>query len=177
MAELAGWVYLAGALFVTANVISRRYLGFSSPAVVEITGYLLAFGISWGLADTLLGKGHIRVDVAVNKLPLRPRVLMHLLALTFLLAFAGLLALRAYEVVAESWELQASDTTALSVPLVVPQGLWLVGLLVFVVVVIGTLLHGARLLLRARYEELEALVGSRGAAARPDEPEGPMASI
>jgi TRAP-type C4-dicarboxylate transport system permease small subunit len=163
MAELAGWVYVAGAVFVTANVVARRYLGFSSPALVEITGYLLAFGISWGLADTMLAKGHIRVDVAVNKLPLRLRVLMHLLALAFLLAFALLLALRASQVVAESWELHATDTTALSIPLVLPQGLWLVGLLVFVVVLVGILVRGVRLLRRGQLNELEQLVGSRGA--------------
>lgn len=161
MAELAGWVYLAGAFFVTANVISRRYLGFSSPAMIEITGYLLAFGISWGLADTLIAKGHIRIDVLVNKLPQRPRVFMHLLALLFLLAFGTMLGLRASDVVAESWELHATDTTALSIPLVIPQGLWMLGLVTFLIVLLWTVLRGVNLVARRRYQELEELVGSK----------------
>lgn len=168
MAELAGWGYLIGAFFVTANVIARRYLGFSSPAMIEITGYLLAFGISWGLADTLVIKGHIRIDVVVNKLPQRPRVLMHVLALLFLLAFGTMLGLRAWQVFAESWELHATDTTALSTPLVVPQGIWLIGLAVFLSVLGWRVLRAAHLLARRRYEDLEELVGSRQESANAD---------
>jgi TRAP-type C4-dicarboxylate transport system permease small subunit len=168
MAELAGWVYLAGAIFVSANVISRRYLGFSSPAVVEITGYLLAFGISWGLADTLIGKGHIRIDVLVNRLPRRPRAYMHVLALLFLLVFGAMLTVRAWQVVEESWELDATDTTALSIPLVIPQGLWAIGLTMFLVVLVRLMIAGTNLLVRTRYEELEELVGARQARGEAD---------
>lgn len=52
MGDLAGWVYLLCACFITFEVISRRYFGFSSQGTTEISGYMLAFGITWGLWPT-----------------------------------------------------------------------------------------------------------------------------
>jgi TRAP-type C4-dicarboxylate transport system permease small subunit len=159
MSELAGWSFLVGALFVTFNVISRRYLGFSSPAMVEITGYILAFGIAWGLANTFATKGHIRVDVLVNKLPLVARSLMHTLALSFLFAFSLLLAVRAVQLVSQSFVMGATDTSLLSVPLVIPQAAWCVGLVVFTITVAVTLARAGLLLFRGRFADVDALLG------------------
>lgn len=53
MAYLAGWNYIACALFITADVLGRNLLGASSAATVEVTGYMLAGGIAWALAHTL----------------------------------------------------------------------------------------------------------------------------
>jgi hypothetical protein len=53
---------------------------FLRPATVgEFTaGYMLAIGIAWGLAHTLVTRAHIRVDVLVNRLPLGLRAWLHL---------------------------------------------------------------------------------------------------
>ena len=51
------------ALFITFDVVARRFFGFSSQATIELTGYALAFGIAWGLAHALATRAHIRVDV------------------------------------------------------------------------------------------------------------------
>lgn len=69
MAWAAGWNYVLCALFITADVLGRNLLGVSSAATVEITGYMLAVGIAWGLAHALAKRAHIRVDVWVNRLP------------------------------------------------------------------------------------------------------------
>ena len=78
MATLAGWNYVACALFITADIIGRSVFGVSSTATVEVTGYMLAGGIAWALAHTLARRAHIRVDVWVNRLPLRLRAWLHL---------------------------------------------------------------------------------------------------
>jgi TRAP-type mannitol/chloroaromatic compound transport system permease small subunit len=46
MAWVAGWNYVACALFITADVLGRNLLGVSSAATVEVTGYMLAVGIA-----------------------------------------------------------------------------------------------------------------------------------
>lgn len=161
MSDLAGWLYLLGACFVAVNVITRRFLGFSSPGLVEITGYLLAFGISLGLAHSLATKAHIRVDVLVRRLPLRLRAYMHALALAFLAGFGGLLAVRAWSVAELSWRLGSKDTTALEVPLVVPQTVWLFGLLVFASLAVLMAIRVTVLLATSRHEELDALLTVR----------------
>lgn len=157
--EIAGWLYLIGAVFVTVNVFTRRFLGFSSPGVVEVTGYLLALGISFGLAETLTTKGHIRVDVLVRSLPLGIRVYMHTIALAFLAGFAILLTVRSLDVVVTSWRLGSKDTTDLETPLVVPEGLWFLGLALFSLLAILMLVRIVGLLAMGRHAQLDRILG------------------
>jgi len=161
MGDLAGWGYLVCAFFITFDVVSRRFLGFSSQGTVEISGYLLAFGITWGLAYALSARGHIRVDVLVMRFPLGLRAYAHALALAFLAIFGGLLALRAWGVVRESWELGARETSALTIPLVIPQAPWAVGLTVFAILAAVLMLRTLLLLLQRRYEAVDRMLSSR----------------
>ncbi len=79
MGYVAGWGFILCAAFITFDVIARRFFGFSSQATTELTGYALAFGISWALAHALTSRAHIRIDVLINHLPDRLRYSMHLL--------------------------------------------------------------------------------------------------
>lgn len=161
MAYIAGWNYIACALFVTFDVVARSTLGFSSKTTVEITGYSLAFGIAWGLAHALAQRCHIRVDVLVNRFAARPRQLLHGLALLLLLAFAVFAAWVASELAGESWLFDAHDTSALSIPLILPQGLWSFGIVFFAVLVFVLFVEVALLLLEGRGEQVEKLLGPR----------------
>ncbi len=161
MAYVAGWNYVACALFITADVLGRNILGVSSAATVEVTGYMLAGGIAWALAHTLARGAHIRVDVWVNRLPLRLRAALHLLALVLLGGFAAFCAWAAWSLVDESLLFDAHDNSALRIPLAVPQGAWLFGLLAFCAVVLVLALEAALLLAAGRPGEVDRLLGSR----------------
>jgi TRAP-type mannitol/chloroaromatic compound transport system permease small subunit len=87
MGYVAGWGFILCSVFITFDVLARRFAGFSSQATTELTGYTLAFGISWGLAHALSMRAHIRIDVLINYLPDRLRYLMHLLSLIALAVF------------------------------------------------------------------------------------------
>ena len=123
MNYVAGWVFILCAVFITADVLLRNFAGFSSSATTEITGYMLAFGIAWGLAHTLAMRAHIRVDVLVNRLPLRWRQYLHAFALAILTVLACFFTWVSWALVQESILFNAKDTSALAIPLVVPQGL------------------------------------------------------
>ena len=161
MAYLAGWNYVACALFITADIVGRSVFGVSSTATVEITGYMLAGGIAWALAHTLARRAHIRVDVWVNRLPLRLRAWLHLLSLLLLGGFAGFCAWAAWGLVDESLLFDAHDNSALRVPLVLPQGLWAFGIIAFCAMIAVLLLESLLALLAGRPEELDRLLGSR----------------
>jgi TRAP-type C4-dicarboxylate transport system permease small subunit len=161
MNAVAGWVYVACALFVTIDVLGRKLVGVSSQGTTEITGYLLAFGISWGLAHALAERVHIRVDMLLARMPVALRAWMHALALALLVILAFFFGWRGWAVVAESWEFGARDTSALSIPLVVPQGLWAVGLTVFLALGAVMLLEVILLLGRARVGAVDRLLGPR----------------
>lgn len=161
MAYLAGWNYILCALFITADIVGRTVFGVSSAATVEITGYMLACGISWSLAHTLAARAHIRVDVLVNRLPLRPRAALHVLALLLLGGFAAFLAWAGWSLLDESLLFDAHDNSALHIPLALPQGIWAFGLVVFLLMIAALLLEAALTLLCGRFGETDALLGSR----------------
>nr|WP_282572301.1 TRAP transporter small permease [Roseomonas acroporae] len=161
MAYVAGWNYVLCAAFITFDVLARSLFGFSSAATVEVTSYMLAAGISWSLAHTLAMRAHIRVDVLVNRMPLRLRAALHLFSIALLVVFAGFVAWAGWTVLDESLLFDAHDNSALHVPMWIPQGLWLVGLVAFLVMAVTLLAESALALADGRLAEVEALLSSR----------------
>jgi TRAP-type C4-dicarboxylate transport system permease small subunit len=162
MAYIAGWNYVACALFITFDIVARNMFGFSSRATVEVTGYMLACGIAWALAHTLAQRAHIRVDVLLNRWPARVRAPMHVFALALLGVFAAFCAWAAWSLVDESALFDAHDNSALRIALVIPQGIWFAGIAAFAVMVAVLLLESLLTLVAGRAEDLDALLGSRG---------------
>jgi TRAP-type C4-dicarboxylate transport system permease small subunit len=109
------------------------------------------------------------VDVLVLRLPVRVRAYLHLLALAFLTILGLLFARRAWDVVLESWEFGAKDTSALSIPLILPQGLWAIGLSVFCVLTVLVLLETVLLLLLGQQEAVDQRLGARSVAEETEE--------
>jgi len=161
MAIIAGWNYLVCALFITFDVVARSLLGFSSKATIEVTGYMLAGGIAWGLAHALARRAHIRVDVWVSRLPGRLRAGLHLVSLLLLGIFAGFCAWAAWSLVDESLLFDAHDNSALRIPLVVPQGIWGFGILAFCLMILVLLLESVLELALGDAGALDRLLGSR----------------
>lgn len=81
MNRCAGWLFVLCALFVTFDVVARKFLGFSSQSTTELSGYMLGVGIAWGLAGALDARTHVRIDILIQKVPLRWRGYLHWLAL------------------------------------------------------------------------------------------------
>jgi TRAP-type C4-dicarboxylate transport system permease small subunit len=162
MNYVAGWNFIFCAAFITIDVICRNFGGFSSSATTEITSYMLAFGLAWGLAHALATRSHIRIDVLVNRLPIGIRQYLHAFALVLLTALALFLAWCAWLLVGESMLFNAKDTSALAIPLVVPQGLWAIGVTMLAVFAVVLLLEIVCLLIAGDAAEIDKLLGPRG---------------
>lgn len=175
MAWVAGWNYIACAFFITGDIIGRNAFGVSSAATVEITGYMLACGIAWGLAHTLAARAHIRVDVLVTRLPAAWRAPLHLFSLLLLTVFAAFVAWAAWGLVDESALFDAHDNSALRIPLVIPQGLWAVGISAFLIMCGVLLLESLLALMTGQGAQLDALLGSRSLTDETDEALGAVA--
>ena len=161
MNDAAGWLFVICSLFVSFDVLARKFFNVSSQATVELTGYMLAFGLAWGLCDALTTRAHIRVDVLVSRMPLGLRVWMHGLALTFLAVLAFFFAWRAWAVVRDSWEFGTHDSSALTIPLAVPQALWALGITVFFVLTVLMLAEVLLLLTLGRRADVDRMLGPR----------------
>ena len=158
---VAGWCYLAITVLICFDVVARRFLGFSSGATTEWTGYLMAISMTWGLAGTLYERGHVRIDVLVQKMPLRVRVWLHLASLLALLVTAGFFAWGAVALAKDSWTFNAADLSALHTPLVIPQGLWAAGLALFLLAVVALAARAVHLLATRRQGEMDAMLMAR----------------
>ena len=121
--SVAGWTYVAITALICFDIVARRLLGFSSEATSELTGYLMAIGMTWGMAGTLIERGHVRIDVLVQKLPLGVRVWLHLASLAALATTAGFFVYGAVSLTRDSLDLGATYLSAPRTPLALPQGL------------------------------------------------------
>ena len=158
---IAGWCYLVITLLICFDIAARRLLGFSTEATTEITGYLMAIGMSWGLAGTLFERGHVRIDVLVQKMPLRIRAALHLLSLAVLVVVTGFFTYGAVLLVLESWDFQATDTSALSTPLVLPQGVWAIGFVLLFVTAAALLVQNLIRLAGGRLADIDRALTAR----------------
>jgi TRAP-type C4-dicarboxylate transport system permease small subunit len=136
MGVAAGWGFVLCAFFIAFEVLARSLLRVSTGSTVELSGYMLAFGLSWGLAHALATRSHVRIDILINRLPRAARVPLHLLSLALLGVLAGFIAYAAWGLVDESLLFDATDISALRTPLAVPQGLWAAGLAVFLLLIV-----------------------------------------
>jgi TRAP-type C4-dicarboxylate transport system permease small subunit len=161
MGIVAGWGFVLCAFFIAFEVLARAFLRVSTGSTVEISGYMLAFGLSWGLAHALAQRGHVRIDMLVNRLPRRARVPLHLLSLALLGVFVGFVAKGAWELVDESLLFNATDISALRTPLAIPQGLWAAGLIVFLILIVVMFVENLLLALAGDARQVERNLSSR----------------
>ena len=158
----AGWCYLAITLIITFDIVARRLLGFSTEATTELTGYLMAIGMSWGLAGTLLERGHVRIDVLVQRLPLGVRVWLHLASLLALLVATSFFVYGACSLALDSLDFGSTDLSSLGMPMAIPQGLWAAGFILFLLTVSALAFRAIAQLLRGEAQQMDEELMARG---------------
>ncbi|MDP3798896.1 MAG: TRAP transporter small permease subunit [Polaromonas sp.] len=159
--HVAGWCYLGITLLITFDIIARRLMGFSTEATTEVTGYLMAIGMSWGMAGTLFERGHVRIDVLVQKLPLKVRVWLHMASLLALLVSTAFFVYGACSLARDSWALGATDLSTLRMPMVVPQGLWAAGLALLLLTVVAMAVRSLRQLVGGEADAMDRMLMAR----------------
>jgi C4-dicarboxylate transporter DctM subunit len=90
-----GLVFLAVMMFLTAADVVLRYV-FNRPIIgsYELTEFIMAVVVAFGLAYTQVKKGHINVDVAISKLSPRVQSVINSITYTFFLGFFALISWR-----------------------------------------------------------------------------------
>ena len=137
MLRYGGWIILASASVIVVDMFSRRYFGFSLDAD-ELGAY----------ANTLEARAHIRIDTLYFRFPTRLRPYLDCIALLAMALFFGLLTYRAMELTYFSFTYDSRSPTPLRVPLWIPQGLWCLGLIQLMLVIVSLLLKLIRALAR-----------------------------
>lgn len=160
-------VWLSGALMVGAagligvDVVLRKLFDMSVGGADEVSGYVLAIGSAWAFGYCLLDRAHIRIDSVYVWLPARVQAVLDVAAVLVFTGFMALVTWHAWGVLAQSWSVSARSISPLATPLVIPQALWLVGLLSVLVVGVVLLVRAVPALAQGRRAEVGRLVGYR----------------
>ncbi|MDF1728415.1 MAG: TRAP transporter small permease [Sulfitobacter sp.] len=161
LAWVAGAVILFGcAVPITLDVSMRYFFNQSAVDSFEISSYGLAACIGLGLAYTVTTKAHIRVDFLVARLPFRVRAACDLLAALALALVAVALAWFAWGTLAQSWSMGARSMSQMRVPLVLPQGIWWVGLFWFACMAVLAPVQAVLRLMQGDRAGFDAAIGS-----------------
>jgi TRAP-type C4-dicarboxylate transport system permease small subunit len=126
LASGAGFLFLA--FYITYDVLGRHY-GFAYSGVTdEMSGYVLAFAGTWGLAHALRIGAHVRIDLLLPLVPRRPRAWLDMTNTALIGLFAGMLAWYSWLSALESLDIDARGIGLLQAPLALPQALMATGL-------------------------------------------------
>ena len=160
-AWFGGILLIAAALLVGVEVVIRKAFSVSVGGADELAGYALAISTSWALAFTLLERAHIRIDSLYMHLPVRLCALLDIAGLMLLTAFFALITWYGFGVFQTSWTLGARSMSPLGTPLIVPQLLWVLGLVMFLAIAVLLLARALIALIAGDLASVRRLVGSR----------------
>lgn len=154
-----GYTLLLLSLLVVVETMGRKWLGFSLQGVDELGGYILA--ITTGLAFTvaLIDRSHIRIDMLYDRCSKKTQAWLDwassllVASMSMLLAYVGILTLN------ETVEFGSTAPTPWATPLVYPQGIWLLTLLIFALAAMLIFVRITRLILRGELGYLRRKFG------------------
>jgi len=167
LARLSGALVVVTAVLVSMEVLLRKLTRVSVSFTHELSGYALAIVFALSLAYALMSKAHIRIDVLYLGAAARIRRLLDILALLLLNVFSFVLVDAAWDIFALSYARDSISNTTLATPLWIPQGVWLIGLIVFAVAAALLLIRVLLSVLGAVPERAEQLIGAAGEAGPP----------
>jgi len=133
---VAGCALLAAAALVTVDVLCRKFLALTVSGSDEISGYVFAAGTTWAYSYALLHRSNVRIDAIYNLFPLWIRAVLDVVGVSLLLLYMAIQTELAVGVFLESWEQNSVAITTLATPLWIPQLLWVVGLVLFMITLI-----------------------------------------
>ncbi|SEK16341.1 MULTISPECIES: TRAP transporter small permease subunit [unclassified Variovorax] len=147
LATAFGAIFLGLAAVVAIETISRKLFNVSLQGADELGGYALAVGSTLAFSLALLGRNHIRVDVFHDRFPPRVQALLNWISIVSLAVFALFIAWVAFKVIQDTTAYRSTAQTPWATPLIIPQGVWYAGLVIFALVACALAWRATRLLL------------------------------
>jgi len=164
-----GALILLAAVLIGIDVLMRKFLDRSIGGADELAGYALAIGTAWGLGAALLDRAHIRIDSLYMLFPQKLRLALDIAALVAIVSFFSLIAWHGLGVVSQSWTSGSRSQSALETPTVIPQALWIIGLVTFFVIGVLLLIAALRLAMAGDLRGMSRLVSTRSAEEEVEE--------
>lgn len=129
---LMAWSIFILMLMVLVEVVTRYIMSQPLSLADEYGGYMLVAMTMIGLAYTWKEKGHIHVDLIVNRLPSSLQMKFRLVTLALALVLSLLLVAASWELVSQSFLFGARSGSWLRTPLAWPQMALILGAVLLV---------------------------------------------
>lgn len=156
LADLFGFIFLGLSFFVAAEAIARKLFNISLQGADELGGYALAIGSAAGFALAVAGRNHIRVDIVHEKFPRWLQALMNWVASVAIAALALLFVTICFRVLTESMSYGSTAQTPWATPMILPQGIWYAGMVLFALYAVGYAVRASNLFFSGRFTALNA---------------------
>ena len=121
MGYLCGMMFLLLALFITYQVIARKFNVVMAPGMDLMSGFTMAMASTWAFSYALRTGSHVRIDVLLPFMSPRVRWWADQAALASIVFFVSITAWKTWVMVLKSYEIGAVTNTYPLVPLWVPQ--------------------------------------------------------
>jgi len=114
-------MFLLLALFITYQVIARKFDVVMAPGMDLMSGFTMAMASTWAFSYALRTGSHVRIDVLLPFMSTRVRWWADQAALASIVFFVGITAWKTWVMVLKSYEIGAVTNTYPLVPLWIPQ--------------------------------------------------------
>lgn len=157
---VCGILLIASAVYVSADLISRKVFNASLVGANEISGYVLAISTAWAFSYALINRSHIRIDVFYAHLPARWRAAIDVVAVASLAALAAVFVFFAQRYLLFVWNRGSRSITSLAMPLWIPMLVWVVGWVFFLLTSVYLTTVAAIAFVRGEIAEVRRRVGA-----------------
>lgn len=154
---------IASVFLIGFDVVTRKFLNYSTSGSNELSGYAFAISTSWGMAFALLERINVRVDVLYRLMPIRIAAFLDWLSVVAMGVLFGYMTWYGVQVANTSWVRDAAANTTLGTPLWIPQSLWAMGLVWMCIVLIFMLIRASAALVTGDVATVSKLCGQRTA--------------
>ncbi len=154
LATVFGGIFLLLACVVVVETISRKLFSVSLQGADELGGYALAVGSTISFSLALMGRNHIRVDVFHEGFPRPLQAFLNWFSVVMLALLGAFIAWIATKVILDTMRYGSTAQTPWATPLIIPQTVWYVGLVIFALVATGYAVRATFLLATSRIDTL-----------------------
>jgi len=157
--NIFGITMLCLSVLVTVETLVRKLFSISLGGVDELAGYSITVGAPLAFAVALLERSHIRINIVYIYLGARVRAWLDAMSILSLGLLAVFLFAFTVKTVLETRVYQSIAQTPWATPLIYPQAVWLVAMMVFLIPALWLSVKALTLLARGKGAELSAEFG------------------
>ena len=151
---LFGLLLIGLSLFVTLETIMRKVFGASLQGADELGGYVLAVSGARAFTIALSERAHIRIDLLYSRFSPKVQAFLSWLASLSLALFGLFVARYIWTVIRDTLSYNSTAPTAWSTPLIYPQTVWYIAMLIFTAASLWAFARASRLFFSGQFDLL-----------------------